>query len=159
MQYFGPVQVTKVISPVAYEVDLPEKSRIHNVFHVSRLKKFKGEVLATVKLPEAVVVNQVATIPTVVLDSRTILKNNIPKKEILVQWEGEHLEETSWESMEAMATFFSSLDLEGKVDLNGNGDDRGVLRREAVLDDLGKLDKELAGERSADEEVTIAGTS
>ena len=33
-KFYGPYQVTRKISPAAYEVKLPDKSRIHNVFHV-----------------------------------------------------------------------------------------------------------------------------
>lgn len=55
--------------------------------------------------------------------------------------------------------FFPSLDLEDKVDLKGNGDDRGRLRKEAALDELGKLDEDLAGERRVEEEVMVAGAT
>ena len=38
--WVGPYQVAKVISPVAYGLDLPPAWRIHLVFHVSNLKRF-----------------------------------------------------------------------------------------------------------------------
>ena len=37
-RYVGSLEVLKVVSPVAYRITLPENWRIHNVFHVSRLR-------------------------------------------------------------------------------------------------------------------------
>ena len=42
-KFYGPYQITRKISPVAYGVKFPNKSRIHNVFHVSNLKKLLGQ--------------------------------------------------------------------------------------------------------------------
>ena len=36
---YGPYQITKKISQVVYKLQLPNKSHIHNFFHVSCLKK------------------------------------------------------------------------------------------------------------------------
>ena len=38
--WIGPYRVAKVISPVAYGMDLPLAYQIHPVFHVSNLKRF-----------------------------------------------------------------------------------------------------------------------
>ncbi|XP_041017929.1 uncharacterized protein LOC121260149 [Juglans microcarpa x Juglans regia] len=43
-RYIGPYEVIKRVGPVAYKLDLPaEMQGIHNVFHVSTLKKSFGE--------------------------------------------------------------------------------------------------------------------
>ena len=39
--WIGPYRVTKVISPVAYRLDLPPTWRIHPAFYVSNLTRFK----------------------------------------------------------------------------------------------------------------------
>ena len=40
-RWVGPFKIAKVISPVAYGLDLPPAWRVHPVFHVSNLKRFK----------------------------------------------------------------------------------------------------------------------
>ena len=40
---YGPYWITKKISQVAYKLQLPDNSPIHNIFHVSCLKKMLGK--------------------------------------------------------------------------------------------------------------------
>lgn len=98
-RYFGPVQVSHGISSVAYEVDLPE----------------------------VVISNKVASLPMAVLGSRVLLKGEKQQVEVLIQWEGAHLEEASWEDLEEMCAIFPSLDLAGKVSPNEDGVEKQLL--------------------------------
>lgn len=51
--YYGPYKVLSRISDMAYELQLPSNAHIHNVFHVSLLKKFhQGVESISAALPD-----------------------------------------------------------------------------------------------------------
>jgi hypothetical protein len=44
MKFYGPYKVLKRIGMVAYQLELPPHAKIHDVFHVTLLKKYEGPV-------------------------------------------------------------------------------------------------------------------
>jgi hypothetical protein len=40
-RYIGPLTITEQVNPVAFRLDLPNRLRMHNVFHVSLLRVYK----------------------------------------------------------------------------------------------------------------------
>src|SRR5262249_51174764 len=50
-RFYGPFPIESQIGTVAYKLTLPDQVKIHAVFHVSKLKKFVGEVPAEPVIP------------------------------------------------------------------------------------------------------------
>jgi hypothetical protein len=101
-RFFGPFRVLARVGAVAYKLDLPADARIHNVFHVSLLKKKWGPVVedTVVTLPPISAEEVLLPEPEAILDRRVIQKGKYrPKTEILVQWKGALPEDASWENL------------------------------------------------------------
>jgi len=50
-RYYGPFKVLKRIRKVAYKLELPTRTKMHDVFHVSLLKKHHGAHTVSTDLP------------------------------------------------------------------------------------------------------------
>ena len=99
-RFFGPYKVIAKVGLVAYKLALPLGSQIHDVFHVSLLKKYLGPVTTTsTQLPPVSDTSTVLPQPEAVLDRRVIHKGKYrPKSEILVKWVGAPAEDATWEN-------------------------------------------------------------
>ena len=52
-RYIGPFEIVERIGPVAYRLDLSEElSRVHNVFHISMLRKYIPDSSHVLETPE-----------------------------------------------------------------------------------------------------------
>lgn len=107
---------------VAYKLALPAGSRIHDVFHVSLLKAFRGTPPDTTLPLPPVHDGRVLLRPTEVLRSRL----NRGVKEVLVRWMGAIPEEASWESLDNFQMLFLNFNLRTGLLIWGGG---GVLMR------------------------------
>ena len=99
-RFFGPYKVIAKVGLVAFKLVLPLGSQIHDVFHVSMLKKHLGPVTATsTQLPAVSDTSTVLPQPEAVLDRRVIHKGKYrPKSKILVKWVGAPAEDATWEN-------------------------------------------------------------
>ncbi|WOH00636.1 hypothetical protein DCAR_0520007 [Daucus carota subsp. sativus] len=90
-RYYGPYRVTKRVGNVAYQIELPDASKVHNVFHVSQLKKRigKGKVVQT-ELPGVDEQGELQAEPVAILDRRLVKKGNSPATMVLEFWESIH---------------------------------------------------------------------
>ena len=92
----GPFRITERIGKVAYRLELPLTLKVHDVFHVSLLCKFKGD-LASVRQPLAMLAEDDHLTVHRIVQHREKTRGNTVTKEYLVIWSGCGPEYTSWE--------------------------------------------------------------
>ena len=95
-KYYGPYPVLDHIGVVAYKVQLLPNSLIHNVFHISQLKKFIGEASTSVNCPstdEEISHKE----PEVILDRMTVKRGNKVVTKVLIKWKHQLPEDATWE--------------------------------------------------------------
>ncbi|GKV19875.1 hypothetical protein SLEP1_g30075 [Rubroshorea leprosula] len=83
--------------------------RVHNVFHVSLLKKKVGEATIVIPLPSLLLDALPVYEPEVVLDRTIKADNNKPQTMWLIKWKGRGIEEASWESVDDIQLRFPSF--------------------------------------------------
>ena len=97
-KFYGLYQIIRKISQVAYKLQLPDKSRIHNVFHVSCLKKMSGKhqtvqkILPMLDDEGRIIWEQEAIVATI---ERRICSRTL--KEYLIRSKNFPDEDASWE--------------------------------------------------------------
>jgi hypothetical protein len=106
---------------VAYQLALPNHSKLHHVFHVSCLKKVIGTKCQTqTNLPELDEEGSIWLQPQAVLDQREHRLRQRTIKEVLVQWKDTTPTDATWELLTFCNNFLISS-LEDKVDSKGEG--------------------------------------
>ena len=111
-RYIGPYEITERIGPVAYRLALPpELSRVHDVFHVSMLRKYMPDpshVLEyqPVELDEDLTYEEQ---PVQILDRKEqkLRSRSIPIVKVL--WRSQTVEEATWEPEEQMRAQYPYL--------------------------------------------------
>ncbi|XP_073021562.1 uncharacterized protein [Primulina eburnea] len=123
-RYFGPFHILERVGSVAYRLELPIDSKIHPVFHVSRLKPFEGPLPSDPPvLPTVVVGNKFVRFPLAVLAQRKLFRKGTLVPQILVQWSNSAPEDSTWVDFSNFVHEFPQLDLEDKVTFDGDGND------------------------------------
>ncbi|OMO49727.1 reverse transcriptase [Corchorus capsularis] len=96
-RYFGPYQIVKKVGKVAYELALPNGSKVHPIFHVSQLKKHLGKHPVQAQLPLIDAEGHIAKEPVVILDRHITNKHNKAVTEVLISWSNAFAEDATWE--------------------------------------------------------------
>jgi hypothetical protein len=96
--FYGPYRIMHRVGEVAYEIELPEGSKIHNVVHVSCLKKVVGQSISTSEeLPPLYQEGQLELVPEEVLEFRERKLRSRVIRECLIRWRGLPVENATWE--------------------------------------------------------------
>ena len=98
-RWIGPFMITRVVNPAAYELELPPTMRVHNVFHVSKLRAFVPSARhQPPPLPiQAEEEGELYYLVDRILDHRTRRVGRKVVTEFLVRWQGYGVEADSWE--------------------------------------------------------------
>jgi hypothetical protein len=95
-RFYGPYRIMRRVGEVAYELELPEGSKIHNVFHMSCLKKAVGQFISTSKeLPPLDEEGQLELVSEEVLEFREWKLRSRVIRECLIKWRGLPVEDAT----------------------------------------------------------------
>ena len=100
-RYIGPFRIVERIGPVAYRLELPsELSRIHNVFHVSMLRKYVSDSSHVLEAPPFELNEdlpfEIQPVGIVDHEIKELRNKTIPMVKVL--WKSDTVEETTWET-------------------------------------------------------------
>ncbi|XP_027368238.1 uncharacterized protein K02A2.6-like [Abrus precatorius] len=96
-KYYGPYTILDKIGLVACRIQLPAGSKVHNVFHVSQLKKHVGKTPVSSNCPEVFDSIGGGREPKSILDRMIVKRGNMPITKVLVKWKHQLLEDATWE--------------------------------------------------------------
>ncbi|WVZ21049.1 hypothetical protein V8G54_008371 [Vigna mungo] len=120
LQYFGPFKISHKLSFIVYKLELPSEAKIHNVFHISLLKKFRREHQQHYfPLPLKTSEWRPIIAPTTVVDSKTILVAGKELQQLQVQWEEGAHSFTTWEQTTEFYKAYPEFNLEDNIVFNG----------------------------------------
>nr|GEX16933.1 hypothetical protein [Tanacetum cinerariifolium] len=108
-KYYGHFQIMASVGQVAYKLQLPDSSQIHDVFHISQLKKCKGVVTHSGSLHAFDIPGVIRVEPLAILERRLAKKGNVDVVYVLVQWTNGSREEATWEPIEEIHKNFPSF--------------------------------------------------
>ncbi|KAL4011196.1 hypothetical protein IC575_028245 [Cucumis melo] len=99
-RYIGPYQITKRVGPAAYRLELPiELARIHDVFHVSMLRKYIPDPSHVLQDQPVELKEDLSYVeePVQILDRKEQVLRNKTIPLINVLWRHHGAEEATWE--------------------------------------------------------------
>jgi hypothetical protein len=110
--FIGPFGVFRRVGEMAYQLELPDNlSDVHNVFHVSRLKKCLRVHEEQLPMEDLSVQDDLtyAEYPIKILDTLTRVTRNKVIKMCKVQWSHHGEDEATWEREEELRIDFPHL--------------------------------------------------
>ena len=96
-KYFGPYKVLDKVGEVAYKLELPVHSKIHNVFHVSQLRKHVGDMVVSTTLPYQSEDPLQLKEPEAIIDRMTVKRRGRAVTKVLVKWKHQLPKDATWE--------------------------------------------------------------
>lgn len=69
-RFYGPFRIIQKLSAVSYKLELPESAKVHPIFHVSQLRRVKGDHPVITQLPGNMEVEDEGFLPEDILATR-----------------------------------------------------------------------------------------
>ncbi|KAJ8750520.1 hypothetical protein K2173_015672 [Erythroxylum novogranatense] len=111
-RYVGPYEILERIGPLAYRLALPpELSQIHDVFHVSMLRRYRSDPSHVIQAGEVQLRDDLSyeELPVQILDTKDKVLRNKTVQLVKVLWRNHSVEEATWEPLEAMREKYPHL--------------------------------------------------
>ena len=111
-RFIGPFQILERIGPVAYKLALPPNlSQLHNVFHVSQLKKYHPDPSHVLEYERMSLQKNLTFVvePDKIIDAQVKRLRNRTITLVKVVWKGLTEEEATWETEEFMKEHYPYL--------------------------------------------------
>ena len=111
-RYVGPFEILERIGPLAYRLALPpEIEKVHNVFHVSQLRKYISDPSHVLKYTPLQIQEDLSyTVePVEILDRKEKQLRNKMIPLIKVLWRSQKIKEITWEPEEEMRKTYPQL--------------------------------------------------
>ncbi|XP_074322832.1 uncharacterized protein LOC141659806 [Apium graveolens] len=104
-RYMGPYEIIERVGPITYKLALPlELSQIHNVFHVSMLRRYCSDPTHVLKDPEIEIYENASYVekPVEITGQKIKQLRNREIPLVKVLWRNHSREEATWETEESM---------------------------------------------------------
>lgn len=124
-RYFGPFQVDQKIGDRSYRLQLPPKSRLHPVFHVSLLRKGAPPGPVHQELPAIDDASPHLQVPEQVLQTRQVQRRRKTLEQVLIKWTTLPASLATWENVEELKTRFPRAPAWGQAAGKGGGNVMG----------------------------------
>ena len=111
-RYVGPFEVLQRVGKVAYRLALPPNmDRVHDVFHVSMLRKYVSDPLHILSVEDVEVTENLVyeECPVQILDRRVKELRNKSVLLVKILWRNHKVEEATWEVERDMRNRFPEL--------------------------------------------------
>lgn len=95
-KYFGPYKVLDRVGKVAYQLELPVSSGIHNVFHVSQLKLCTDPAASVVQHPTVLPEFSATGEPEAILARKMVKRGRVAATKVLVKWKNKPEDLATW---------------------------------------------------------------
>lgn len=111
-KYVGPYEILERIGEVAYKIALPPSlAGVHDVFHISQLRKYMGDPSHILTADEVIVEPNLTIVntPVRVLDQQIKKLRNKEIPQVKILWRNQNYEEETWEDEARMRADYPYL--------------------------------------------------